>query len=78
MMGYYGDGFGWMWLWGLLLLVGIAVLVLLAVRLFTGGTSRGGPGPLRALRRPALRPAGESPGRRRFPGRQEPGTPDPR
>jgi len=43
MMGYYGDGFGWMWLWGLLLLVGIAVLVLLAVRLFTGGTSRGGP-----------------------------------
>ena len=33
-----------MWLWGLLLLVGIAVLVLLAVRLFTGGTSRGGPG----------------------------------
>ncbi|WP_144672156.1 SHOCT domain-containing protein [Arthrobacter sp. U41] len=43
MMGYYGDGFGWMWLWGLLLLIGIGVLVLLAVRLFTGGTSRGGP-----------------------------------
>ena len=41
MMGYYGNGFGWMWLWGLLLVVGIAVLVLLAVRLFTGGTSRG-------------------------------------
>lgn len=44
MMGRYWDGFGMMWLWGLLLLVGIAVLVLLAVRLFTGGTSRGGPG----------------------------------
>ena len=44
MMGRYGDGFGLMWLWGLLLLVGIAVLVLLAVRLFTGGISRGGPG----------------------------------
>ena len=44
MMGYYGDGFGWMWLWGLLLLIGIAVLVLLAVRLFAGGVSRGGPG----------------------------------
>jgi putative membrane protein len=44
MMGYYGDGFGLMWLWGLLLLVGIGVLVLLAVRLFTGGTSRSGPG----------------------------------
>ncbi|HEX9225109.1 MAG TPA: SHOCT domain-containing protein [Arthrobacter sp.] len=44
MMGYYGDGFGWMWLWGLLLLIGIGVLVLLAVRLFTGGVSRGGPG----------------------------------
>jgi putative membrane protein len=46
MMGYYGEGFGLMWLWGLLLLVGIAVLVLLAVRIFTGGVSRGpGPGP---------------------------------
>ena len=43
MMGYYGNGFGWMWLWGLLFLVGIAVLVLLAVRLFTGGSNRGGP-----------------------------------
>ena len=42
MRGYYGDGFGWMWLWGLLLLIGIAVLVLLAVRLFTGGSGRGG------------------------------------
>lgn len=41
MMGRYGDGFGLMWLWGLLLLVGIAVLVLLAVRIFTGGVSRG-------------------------------------
>ena len=48
-----------MWLWGLLLLVGIAVLVLLAVRLFTGGTSRGGPGPIgrgRTLRHPAYGP----------------------
>ncbi|KQN89264.1 hypothetical protein [Arthrobacter sp. Leaf69] len=45
MMGYYGNGFGWMWLWGLLLLIGIGVLVLLAVRLFTGGVSRGGAGP---------------------------------
>lgn len=44
MMGRYGDGFGLMWLWGLLLLVGIAVLVLLAVRISTGGVSRG-PGP---------------------------------
>ena len=44
MMGRYWDGFGMMWLWGLLFLVGIAVLVLLAVRLFTGGTSRSGPG----------------------------------
>ncbi|MHA7224011.1 SHOCT domain-containing protein [Arthrobacter sp. RHLT1-20] len=44
MIGRYGDGFGLMWLWGLLLLVGIAVLVLLAVRIFTGGVSRG-PGP---------------------------------
>ena len=43
MMGYYGNGFGWMWLWALLLLVGIAVLVLLVVRLFTGGSNRGGP-----------------------------------
>ena len=78
MMGYYGDGFGWMWLWGLLLLIGIGVLVLLAVRLFTGETSRGGPanyGP--ALRRPrpsTARRAGRGPGA----GRQEPGAPDPR
>jgi hypothetical protein len=43
MMGRNWDGFGLMWLWGLLMLVGIAVLVLLAVRLFTGGTSRGVP-----------------------------------
>lgn len=43
MMGRNWDGFGLMWLWGLLMLVGIAVLVLLAVRLFTSGTSRGGP-----------------------------------
>ena len=43
MMGRYGDGFGLMWLWGLLMLIGIAVLVLLAVRIFTGGISRGGP-----------------------------------
>jgi len=71
MMGRYWDGFGMMWLWGLLLLVGIAVLVLLAVRLFTGGTSRGGPGqsggsgPYGA---PPFGPPGTPPGGTGFPG----------
>ena len=71
MMGRYWDGFGMMWLWGLLLLVGIAVLVLLAVRLFTGGTSRGGPGqsggsgPYGA---PPYGPPGTPPGGTGFPG----------
>ena len=75
MMGYYGDGFGLMWLWGLLLLVGIAVLVLLAVRLFTGGTSRGGPahsggtGPYGAPPYgPPYGPPGTPPGGPGFPG----------
>ncbi len=70
MMGRYWDGFGLMWLWGLLLLIGIAVLVLLAVRLFTGGTSRGGPaqsggaGPYG----PPYGPPGTPPGGPGFPG----------
>jgi len=62
MMGYYGNGFGWMWLWGLLLLVGIAVLVLLAVRLFTGGTSRGGPANYGPYGAPPYGPPGSPPG----------------
>ena len=50
MMWGYGWDMGWMmWLFGLLALVGIVLLVLLAVRLFSGGLSRGGgsgaPGP---------------------------------
>lgn len=73
MMGYYGDGFGFMWLWGLLLLVGIALLVLLAVRLFTGGSGRGGPPHSGAYGAapygqpgapPGGYPGGKSPGRR--------------
>jgi putative membrane protein len=68
MMGYYGDGFGWMWLWGLLLLVGIAVLVLLAVRLFTGGTSRGGPAHYGPYGGPPYGPPGGPPGGAGFPG----------
>ncbi|MET3950894.1 SHOCT domain-containing protein [Arthrobacter sp. UYEF36] len=62
MMGYYGDGFGWMWLWGLLLLVGIAVLVLLAVRLFTGGSNRGGPAHYGPYGGPPYGPPGTPPG----------------
>lgn len=71
MMGRNWDGLGLMWLWGLLLLVGIAVLVLLAVRLFTGGTSRGGPaqpggtGPYGA---PPYGPQGTPPGGPGIPG----------
>lgn len=42
MMWGYGWDMGGMWLFGLLTVVGIALLVLLAVRLFNGGTSRGG------------------------------------
>lgn len=42
MWGYGGD-IGWMWLFGLLTIVSIALLILLAVRMFVGGTSRGGP-----------------------------------
>ena len=68
MMGYYGDGFGWMWLWGLLLLVGIAVLVLLAVRLFTGGTSRGGPAHYGPYGAPPYGAPGSPPGGPGFPG----------
>ena len=71
MMGRYGDGFGWMWLWGLLLLVGIAVLVLLAVRLFTGGTSRGRPehyGPAGPHGASPYGPPGSQPGGPGYPG----------
>ena len=68
MMGYYGNGFGWMWLWGLLLLVGIAVLVLLAVRLFTGGTSRGGPAQYGPYGAPPYGQPGGPPGGPGFPG----------
>jgi putative membrane protein len=67
-MGRYGDGFGLMWLWGLLLLVGIAVLVLLAVRLFTGGTSRGGPGQSGSYGAPPYGPPGTPPGGTGFSG----------
>ncbi len=55
MMWGYGTNMGWMWLWGLILLIGIALVVLVAVRLFTGGGSSGGP--------PG--PAGPYPGRSR-------------
>lgn len=68
MMGYYGNGFGWMWLWGVLLLVGIAVLVLLAVRLFTGGTSRGGPAHYGPYGAPPYGQPGSPPGGPGFPG----------
>ena len=43
MMFGYGMNMGWMWLWGLLLLVGIVLVVLVAVRMFAGGGSHGGP-----------------------------------
>ena len=42
MMWGYGWDMGWSWLFGLLLLVGIVLLVVLAVRMFSGGSSRGG------------------------------------
>lgn len=45
MMWGYGTNMGWMWLWGLLLVIGIALVVLVAVRLFAGGASYGGPPP---------------------------------
>lgn len=55
MMWGYGWDMGWMWLFGPLTLVGIVLLVLLAVRLFSGGTGRGGgsgaPGPLQGKSR---------------------------
>ncbi len=43
MMWDYGMNVGWMWLWGLMFFIGLALLVLVAVRLFGGGSSRGGP-----------------------------------
>lgn len=35
---------GWNWLFWVLIIVGIVLLVLLAVRLFSGGSNRGGNG----------------------------------
>lgn len=42
MWGYGDNNSGWMWVFGLLAIVSIALLVLLAVRMFSTGTGRGG------------------------------------
>lgn len=42
MMWGYEGGMGWGWAFGLLALVGIVLLIVLTVRLFAGGTDRGG------------------------------------
>lgn len=42
MMWGCGWDLGWSWLFGLLTLVGIVLLVVLAVRVFSGGSGRGG------------------------------------
>lgn len=42
MMWGYGWDMGWSWLFGLLLVVGTVLLVVLAMRVFSGGSNRGG------------------------------------